>query len=391
MSYQSGFTPIVVALIIIVMVAVGVGGYTAFIKNGQGPAPETPESISTPITSVRPAQPSSETSETETTSQKTTPLPSSPQSPSVITESPRLSPTSPKIETQTPSMLNPPNTVFQELEREISTIADDNRPIGPEHYARLKSELNAAQTVGTNQKRVQELQTMLETVNPNNIVSTASPAPAPSPSPSSGPSATTTPNCISNPSPTFTNHITDTSKVSYVAPPPTMGSGPSLKTHSYIGTNGANVPVYAPAAMTLKAGSHSVGGPYTFEFQISCEVTVRFGHVTNPVDTIKTLLPSEPQSGSQTQELSPISFAAGELIAYTTGTAIASNWDFGVYNSAVSNRYASDPNWNNSTTYTTAVCPFDYFSPFLKSAYTAKFNSAILGGNPPHGVSFCGT
>lgn len=179
------------------------------------------------------------------------------------------------------------------------------------------------------------------------------------------------------------------SAVSYVVPPPTMGSGPSLKTHSYIGTNGANVPIYAPTAMTLKYGSYYVGGPYMFGFQVSCEVTVRFGHITNPVDSIKKLLPSTPQSDSRTQELSPVSFAAGELIGYTAGTDAAGNWDFGVYNSSVSNRYANDPNWNNSTVYTTAVCPFVYFAPNLKAEYTAKFNSTILGGNPPHGESFC--
>lgn len=195
--------------------------------------------------------------------------------------------------------------------------------------------------------------------------------------------------CASNPSPTFTQDITDMSKVRYIVPPPTMGSGPSLKPHSYIGTDGQNVPVYVPAAVTLKSGSHYIGGPYTIEFQVSCEITMRFGHITNPVDAIKNLLPKEPQPGSQTQELSPISFAAGQLIGYTTGTPQAGNWDFGVYNSTVSNRYANDPDWNNSSVYTTAVCPFDYFAPSLKSIYQAKYDSYALGGNPPHGESFC--
>lgn len=195
--------------------------------------------------------------------------------------------------------------------------------------------------------------------------------------------------CISNLSPVFTNHITDMSKVSYVVPPPTMGTGPNLKTHSYIGTNGANVPLYAPTAMTLKSGSHYVGGPYMFEFQASCEVAVRFGHVTNPIDSIKNLLPAEPKSDSRTQELNHVGFAAGELIGYTVGTPQASNWDFGVYNSAANNRYINDQNWNNSATYTTAVCPFNYFAPDLKVEYVAKFDSKILGNNPPHGESFC--
>jgi len=170
-------------------------------------------------------------------------------------------------------------------------------------------------------------------------VPTQEPTVTPVPTDTPVPTPTPEPSCLSNTSPTFTNHITDLGQVNYVVPPPTMGSGPSLKTHSYIGTDHVNVPIYAPAAMTLNAGSHYMGGPYTIEFLASCEVTVRFGHVTNPVDKIKNLLPSEP----------------GE----------------------------------SSATYTTAVCPFDYFTSGLRAAYVAKFDTEILGGNPPHGESFC--
>ena len=198
--------------------------------------------------------------------------------------------------------------------------------------------------------------------------------------------------CTSNPSPTFTSHITDMSKVDYVVPPPTIESGINLKPHGYIGTNGANVPLYAPVAMTLKDGAYYTNGPYLLDFQVSCEVTVRFGHMTNPVDSIKKLFPNEPESDSRTHELSPVSFAAGEIIGYTTGTSgtnAAGNWDFGVFNSSVSNRYANDPAWNNHLTNTTAVCPFDYFTSNLKVAYTSKFDGKSMAGNPPHGESFC--
>ena len=125
------------------------------------------------------------------------------------------------------------------------------------------------------------------------------------------------------------------------------------------------------------------------DFRASCEVTVRFGHVTEPVESIKALLPSQPAEDSRTQELIPVQFAAGELLGYTTGTSAAGNWDFGVYNSTVTNRYINDPDWNNSTTYTTAVCPFEYFTGMMKAEYVSKFNSAVLAGNPPHGESFC--
>lgn len=196
-------------------------------------------------------------------------------------------------------------------------------------------------------------------------------------------------NCVSNTLPVFTHHITDMNAVNYIVPPPTMGSGPSLKPHGYIGTDHARVPVYAPADMAVKDGSYYAGGPYMFDFQVSCEVTVRFGHMTDPVDALKKLLPAEPAADSRTKELSSVSFKAGELVGYTTGTDRAGNWDYGVYNANITNRYAHDPDWGGSATYTTAVCPFDYFTPDLKAAYIAKFKPNALGGNPPHGESFC--
>jgi len=203
------------------------------------------------------------------------------------------------------------------------------------------------------------------------------------------PTNTPIPSCVHNTNPTFTNHFTDITKINYIAPPPTIGSGPSLKTHSYIGTDHALVPIYAPTAMKLVSGAYYVGGPYTLEFQVSCEVTLRFGHVTDPIDLIKNVFPSQPASDSRTFAVTPINFNAGDVVAYTTGTDQAGNWDFGVYNSATTNRYAADPSWNTSTVYTTAVCPFMYYSPSMKSTYYNLFNNEILGGNPPDGESFC--
>ncbi|TSC77638.1 MAG: hypothetical protein G01um101424_261 [Parcubacteria group bacterium Gr01-1014_24] len=275
---------------------------------------------------------------------------------------------------------------FALIEGEVRGVEEKKSFFSPEHVTRILSNLANLETRGYPKGEIEKLRQMvhnfssyLEDQKKQNQV--APPAYV----------STAERNCESNLSPVFTNDITDISRVNYIGPPPTMGAGPSLKTHSYIGTDHARVPVYAPAAMTLESGAHYIGGPYVFEFQMSCEVKVRFGHITEPVDAIKQLLPSEPKEGSQTQELTPVKFAAGDLVAYTTGTNQAGNWDFGVYNSTVRNRYADDPDWSNSTTYTTAVCPFDYFSVSLKPAYFSKFNSAILGGNPPHGTSFCGT
>lgn len=281
------------------------------------------------------------------------------------------------VVTQKPAA-NPLDDQFKSLEREIMVLFGAGNKISPDHYQRLTSGLNNLESQGYSGMKIGGLRNMLVTLDPSSEPPTKQSYIAPA-------------SCSSNPNPVFTNHITDINAIQYIGPPPTMGAGPSLKTHSYIGTEHARVPIYAPAAMTLANGSHYVGGPYTMEFQVSCEVRVRFGHVTEPIEAIKKLLPSEPQPDSRTQELSPVKFIAGELVGYTTGTDMAGNWDFGVYNSATRNRYVDDPTWNNSSVYTTAVCPFNYFAPNLKSFYFSKFNPSALGGNPPHGEPFCGT
>jgi len=273
---------------------------------------------------------------------------------------------------------------FAVLEGEIQNAQEKKIFFSPEHAARILSDLTTIEAQGYAKSDVERLRQRVYELSPHLQDQTKQNQSSPQAYMSAAQS-----NCKSNPSPIFTNDITDMSRVNYIGPPPTMGAGPSLKTHGYIGTDHVRVPLYAPAAMTLESGSHYIGGPYMMEFRVSCEVRVRFGHVTEPAEEIKKLLPSEPKQDSRTQELTPITFAAGDLVGYTTGTDLAGNWDFGVYNSVVRNRYADDPNWSESTTYTTAVCPFDYFTEKLKPVYFAKFNPAMLGGNPPHGESFC--
>ena len=273
---------------------------------------------------------------------------------------------------------------FVVLEGEVRNAQEKKTFFSPEHATRILSDLLRLEENGYLKSEIEKLRQIVYDFSPH-LQDQAKQS-------QSAPSAYKTAaeaNCASNATPLFTNDITDMSKVNYIGPPPTMGAGPSLKTHSYIGTDHARVPVYAPAAMALESGSHYIGGPYMMEFRVSCEVKVRFGHITEPVEVIRKLLPSEPKQDSRTEELTPITFAAGELVGYTTGTDMAGNWDFGVYNSTVQNRYADDPDWGNSTTYTSAICPFDYFPAGMRSAYVAKFNSAALGGNPPHGEPFC--
>jgi len=195
--------------------------------------------------------------------------------------------------------------------------------------------------------------------------------------------------CQSNKNPIFTHHLTTIDKITTIQTPPRLVSG-YLKTHSYVDTKGARVPIYAPIDMTLTTGAFYEGGPYTLDFQISCEISLRLGHVTEPIEKIKKLFPSTPAKDSRGIDLpKKINFQAGELIAYTTGTTQAGNWDFGMYDSSSSNKYAQNKDWNNSFIYTTAVCPYDYFSPELKGEYVKKYNKVTYTNAKADGESFC--
>ena len=256
----------------------------------------------------------------------------------------------------------------------------------------LKKEAPAVNFVSPQTTSVKQVQTVTTTkpVAPKSVA--VAPAKTPTNSTEQLPAPTTTKatsnfECVSNPNPVFTHHITDPNIFQYVIPPPTMGgNGQSLKTHSYIVTNFAEAPVYAPVDMVLDTGAHYTVGPYWLGFTVSCEVKLRFAHITDPIQAIKDVFPAVPQEGSHNMPVKQkIAFKAGDLIGYT----IKGNWDFGVYNSTKINRYAVDPVWGISTVYTTAVCPFDYYSAQMKAVYTSKFDTKILEGNPPHGESFC--
>lgn len=218
---------------------------------------------------------------------------------------------------------------------------------------------------------------------------TAPAAPSSEPPQPSPPSQSSTPSCSSNTSPTFTHHVTDLTKVSKVVSPPTK-AGTDLKPHGYLDTQLNSVPVYVPMAATLDSGAYyqegNPGGEYLLIFKASCEVTFRFDHITSPVQSIRDAFPTLQSDTRTSQPSTTVTFTAGEQIATTTGT-VYGIWDFGVYNSSTSNRYANDPDWNWSSNATTAVCPWGYYSVSMYAQVQTLFGS--LGGNPADGEPFC--
>ncbi len=184
--------------------------------------------------------------------------------------------------------------------------------------------------------------------------------------------------CQSNPSPVFSVDITDLSKIIHIVPPVTVQKT-GVKTHSYIFT-GARVPVYAPADSVFYEGAfyeEEGMGQYSLFFRASCEVVYMLDHIKEPIGSIKANFSTTPAGDSRTKRVeSPISFKAGDLIGYTTGTSNGV-WDFGAYNTAKQNPYSGlDLAHKEDLRFAHAVCPFDYFPQDKRQLYSNLLRNA---------------
>lgn len=194
--------------------------------------------------------------------------------------------------------------------------------------------------------------------------------------------------CESNQHPVFTAHIIDPQYITNIVTPPTRDNRDnSLNAHSYIDTSVGIYPLYAPVDMELYEGAHYTIGPYKLSFRVSCEISILLMHVTSPVQKIVDALPAEPVDGSADLSISPtIAFQAGELIGYSAyPDDTKGGFDFGVSNSMVQNRYTGLEHLVSST----SVCPYDFFTDDLRSAYASKFNLVTHGGLIFDDESFC--
>ena len=115
-------------------------------------------------------------------------------------------------------------------------------------------------------------------------------------------------------------------------------------------------------------------------------------HIIDPFENIKNVLQKEPVvGGPEVQVMPPIFFRAGELIGYSGGPPHTQGigFDFGVYNSATPNRFSSQPETYTSSIYTTAVCPFDYFTSDIQDAYKVKYYLQVHEGMQYDLPHFC--
>jgi hypothetical protein len=207
------------------------------------------------------------------------------------------------------------------------------------------------------------------------------------------------PNCVSDPNPQFTAHFTDLSKIEFISPIGVVTH--SIIPHSYvwigIDLEGQvyEVPVYAPVDSILSGAAFSQGrmqdengqwvdvAQYSLHFEVSCEVSYHFAHIDRVADWIAAVVPTVPSESSRTIEVRPpLSVKAGDLIAYTSGTISAHNWDFGVYNRSKSNQFINQERYENvdilgNSLY--ADCPYKYFGDDLRDQLYALLPGADCG------------
>jgi len=185
--------------------------------------------------------------------------------------------------------------------------------------------------------------------------------------------------CTSSPKVQFTNDFTEVDKIKSVEP--TIITPGNPRHRAWLNIASGKVPVYAPVDSELVNGVYKNARgalDYDLHFQVSCEIWYLINHVTEPVDKIKNAFPKTPQTDTRTNPplKESINFKAGELLGYTTGTPLAHNFDFGVFDLNNFNKglptdeglkYGKEANF---------ICPFDMLPETIKKSYYAKIISS---------------
>lgn len=199
--------------------------------------------------------------------------------------------------------------------------------------------------------------------------------------------------CTSNAAPQFTRDLTDLSRIEYIVPWGTVQGG-NLKNHSYLHNKGRGrnkgVTVTSPVDARLVAASyyfdHGAKKPeYLLIFQVSCEVGFKLDHIDRLSPKLaRSLAHVKASKSSRTTRLRPApKLMAGEEIGWTDGTDLAGSWDFGVYNTTISNqlpkrlsKHAERPEGQQLEF---ATCPYDYFSVPLRERYEELIRGRACG------------
>lgn len=181
--------------------------------------------------------------------------------------------------------------------------------------------------------------------------------------------------CISNPKINFPNDFTDVNLISSVEP--TIITPGNSRHRAWLNIKSGKVPVYAPVDSELVNGVYKNARgalDYDLHFQVSCEIWYLINHVTEPVDKVKDLFPDTPQTDTRINPpfKNPVKFKAGELLGYTTGTPLAHNFDFGVFDLNHINEDLPSDGGSGYGKEKNFICPFDVLPENLKKNYYSK-------------------
>lgn len=183
----------------------------------------------------------------------------------------------------------------------------------------------------------------------------------------------------SNPNVTFTASFTDLDDIDHIEPLGELQAFHNYSAHTYvfIKSEVAEVPVYAPVDMDLINVTYD-GTDYQPMFRASCEVVLRFGHITNPIASIQNLATNQGISMFEGQAPTLLQFQAGELLGTTSGTAEAKSFDFGVYHSERTQNFLNNDRFHPVETFKHSTCPYDYYSGSLRTAMYDLFGPKPL-------------
>lgn len=173
----------------------------------------------------------------------------------------------------------------------------------------------------------------------------------------------------------FTHQFTDIGTIDSIVPPVFRNSKGIMPTTLI--NIGGKAPLYMPADGRLTQGSyHTEQGAefYMWEADVGCGVTIVFDHVTEPVEKVRKLFPSEPRDDTRTDPFNvTLEVEAGELVGHTTGSVGARNWNFAAYDASERNYLWGTGEFGGRPKYFTQVCPFRYYDEQTRREYEALF------------------
>ena len=271
---------------------------------------------------------------------------------------------------------NAQGSELEALKREIDALAQTGMPTGDDRYISLGERLTKLEALDVD---IGDLREKLETVKPRETIK---------------PNESlkfkefdreTLPGCegkLFTAAPTDLNKIYDISPLGSIGPP--GHTFPTEHTYWQISPTGqttATIDLYAPGDMYILTVD-STQGPdpgYGMSFALCRDLHGYFKHVKDISGELKSALEGikcedwQSAGGSCTKRLSNYTVKAGTVIGKVGH--LHGNFDFGVVDYRVTNKFANPSRYHSRTP--NIVCPFEYFTPEIKSQIYAKVKRTV--------------